>query len=460
MGRGVLASRRAVVIGAGIGGLTAAAALAKHFSRVTVLERDSLPSQPTHRVGVPQGKHVHGLLCGGLHALNRLFPGFDIALAAEGAIPIRVGLDARLEQPGYDPFPQRDLGWIGYSMSRPLLEHVVRQFVERIDRVEIRTSCHVREITGASDGGTASGVRLHAHRGQEESLPADLVVDASSRGALTLDFLKSSAYALPEESDIAVDIRYTCAVFELRIDERRDWQVLQTRPDPGVGRRAIMFPLEGGRHWILGLGGVNGDSAPNDRAGFTEYARTLRTPTAYNAIRDAELQGEIVRFAFPKSFRRHFERMRAFPRGLLPIADAICRINPSFGQGMSVAAKEALLLHDVIDDLADRDDPIADLAPTFFGTLDTVLGDPWKVSANDYAYPHLKEARPGDFAEKMKFQAALNRLAAVDPAVHKLMMEVAHLMKPSSVYRERGVAERIAAEIRNAQPSGETPNHG
>jgi hypothetical protein len=89
-----------------------------------------------------------------------------------------------------------------------------------------------------------------------------------------------------------------------------------------------------------------------------------------------------------------------------------------------------------------------------------VLADPWKISANDYAYPHLKEARPVDFAEKMKFQAALNRLAAVDPAVHKLMMEVAHLLKPSSVYRERGVAEQIAAEIRNAPPSGETSDHG
>lgn len=450
MGRAALAANRAIVVGAGIGGLTAAAALAAHFARVTVLERDSLPSRPAHRGGIPQGRHVHGLLCGGLNALDRLFPGFSAALAAEGAIPIRVGLDARLEQPGYDPFPQRDLGWTGYSMSRPLLEHVVRQFVERIDRVDIRTGCHVREITAASDGGTVSGVRLHAPRGQEESLAADLVVDASGRGALTLDFLRNSGCAPPEESAIDVDIRYTCAVFELRADRRRDWQVLQTRPDPGVGRRAIMFPLEGGKHWILGLGGVNGDSAPNDHSGFVEYARTLRTRTAHDAIRDAELQGEIVRFAFPRSFRRHFERMRTFPRGLLPIADTICRINPSFGQGMSVAAKEAVLLGDVIESLAAGDDPLAELAPTFFAALDSVLEDPWRASSSDYAYPHLATARPADFAERLKFQAALTRLAAADPAIHKAMMEVSHLMKPSSVYRERGLAERIAAEMRSA----------
>ncbi len=450
MRRGQLDSSCAIVVGAGVGGLTAAAALSRLFAKVTVLERDGLPDTPAHRAGVPQGRHVHGLLCGGLRALDRLFPGFDAALAAAGAVPIRVGRDARLEQPGYDPFPQRDLGLASYSMSRPLLEHVVRRFVERNDRIELRTGCHVREIARSPEGDAACGVRLHAHPGQQDSLPADLVVDASGRGALTLDFLKASGHGVPEESSIEVDIRYTCAVFELPVDDRRDWKVLQTRPDPRAGRRAIMFPLEGGRRWILGLGGVNGDSAPNDHAGFVEYARTLRTPTAHDAIRDARLQGEIVRFAFPRSFRRHFERMPAFPRGLLPIADTICRINPSFGQGMSVAAKEAVLLDEAIDGIADRDDPIAALAPAFFAGLEALLADPWKAAAGDYAYPHLEPARPAGFAEQLRVQAAVSRLAASDPAVHKLMMEVSHLLKPSSVLREPAMAERIAAEMGRA----------
>jgi phytoene dehydrogenase-like protein len=76
----------AVVIGAGIGGLAAAAALAEFFSQVIVLERDELPMKPAHRRSLPHGRHVHALLGGGLMALEELLPGFGNDLAAVGAV--------------------------------------------------------------------------------------------------------------------------------------------------------------------------------------------------------------------------------------------------------------------------------------------------------------------------------------------------------------------------------------
>jgi 2-polyprenyl-6-methoxyphenol hydroxylase-like FAD-dependent oxidoreductase len=440
---------RAIVVGAGIGGLAAAAAVAPRFSRVTLLDRDRLPSHPEPRLGVPHCRHVHGLLGGGLDALQSLFPGIVDRLLAAGAVPVRVGVDVRVEQPGYDPFPQRDLGRTSYSMSRPLLEHVVREFVANDDRIEIRPRCRVREIVPSADGRHASAVRCDVDGQASETLPADLIVDASGRGAPTLDFLAKAGYPAPQESSVPIDVRYSCAVFALAKDEARDWKVLQTRPDPAVnGRRAIMFPLEGGEHWLLGLGGVNGDSAPADPGGFLQYASTLRTPTAFNAIRNAAIQGEIQRFAFPRSSRRHFERMPAFPQGLLPIGDSICRINPSYGQGMSVAAKEAVLLGQVLRN-ASADWQSA-LAPSYFALLGDVLDDPWAVACQDFVYPHLQDARPAGFEEKMKFQAALNRLAAADPSIHALTMEVLHLMQPARALHSGEIAERIAMEIRAA----------
>src|SRR5215467_8650814 len=119
--------KQAVVIGAGMGGLAAAGALTDHFEQVVVLERDTLPSEPAHRAGTPQARHVHGLLLSGQRALSELFPGFEQDLARAGAVPLRVGLDVRIERPGYDPFPQRDLGWSGYAASRPAIERAVRR---------------------------------------------------------------------------------------------------------------------------------------------------------------------------------------------------------------------------------------------------------------------------------------------------------------------------------------------
>src|SRR5262245_51614078 len=103
--------KRAVVVGAGMGGLTAAAALAERFEHVLVLERDALPADPVDRAAIPQGRHVHALLAAGQRSLDTLLPGFEADLRRAGAVPVRIGLDIRQERPGFDPFPQRDLGW-------------------------------------------------------------------------------------------------------------------------------------------------------------------------------------------------------------------------------------------------------------------------------------------------------------------------------------------------------------
>jgi 2-polyprenyl-6-methoxyphenol hydroxylase-like FAD-dependent oxidoreductase len=67
-------AKRALVIGAGMGGLAAAAALVGRFDEVVVLERDSLPDRLDHRAGAPQGRHVQALLTAGQQALEALLP--------------------------------------------------------------------------------------------------------------------------------------------------------------------------------------------------------------------------------------------------------------------------------------------------------------------------------------------------------------------------------------------------
>src|SRR5690349_7408170 len=79
--------RHAIVLGASMAGLSAARALANHFERVTLVERDELKSASTPRKGVPQGQHAHGLLPSGYHILTDYFPGLAEELIADGAVP-------------------------------------------------------------------------------------------------------------------------------------------------------------------------------------------------------------------------------------------------------------------------------------------------------------------------------------------------------------------------------------
>ena len=72
--------KQAAVIGAGIGGLAAAKAVAPHFEKVIVFERDALPDAPAPRLGTPQARHTHLLLAGGYRALDRLFSGIEVFL--------------------------------------------------------------------------------------------------------------------------------------------------------------------------------------------------------------------------------------------------------------------------------------------------------------------------------------------------------------------------------------------
>ncbi len=437
---------RAVVIGAGIGGLAAAAALARHFGHVLVLERDALQSDTMVRPSIPQGRHVHGLLAGGLQALQTLLPGLHDDLVDAGAVPVRIGLDQRLETPGFDPYPQRELGLSTVSMTRPLLERVLRRRVLELASIELRSSCRVAGLKPTRDGQGIAAVKVE---GETDDVETDFVVDASGRGVPTLDALQALGHPLPKESAIEVDIRYTCAIFERR-GVAADWKVLATRPDPRRdGRRAIMFPVEGDSRWLLGLGGVAGDTAPTDLAGYRAYAATLRTPTAFEAIHEAQLHGEIARFAFPRNHRRHFEDLPDFPAGLLPLGDAICRVNPAYGQGMSIAAQQAVLLDRALQEARNAGATRA-AARAYFAGLGELLAEPWDVVMQDYAYAHLANARPADFAERMAFRAAVSRLAARDPEVHRVSAEVANLLRPASVFREPTLGSRIAHELTGA----------
>jgi len=290
--------KRAVVIGAGVGGLCAARVLADHFDEVIVLERDALPSEANPRPGTPQCRHLHALLVGGLTALEDMFPGFERDLADAGAVTLRIGLDVVWERPGYDPFPRRDLGLRSYAMSRPLIELTIRRRLLQYPNVILRENCRATSLVASEDKRAVTTVAFEAKDGKGESLPVGIVIDASGRGALALAFLQSTGHSSPEETTIGIDIAYSTAVFAMPNETPLLFKGAVLIPNaPQISRGGFLLSIEHNR-WIVSLGGAHGDQPPGDHEGFLDFARSLRTSTIFDAIKHAELIAPIARYAF------------------------------------------------------------------------------------------------------------------------------------------------------------------
>jgi 2-polyprenyl-6-methoxyphenol hydroxylase-like FAD-dependent oxidoreductase len=135
-------------------------------------------------------------------------------------------------------------------------------------------------------------------------------------------------------------------------------------------------------------GGYLGDHAPTDYQGFVESARQLPAPDIYNVIKDAELLSGPVPYKFPANLRRHYEKLSAFPEGYLVIGDALCSFNPIYGQGMTVAAREAVALGQCLTQGRSR------LAQRFFARANKIIDLAWSAAVGtDLGFPGVEGPR-------------------------------------------------------------------
>ena len=438
--------QRAVVVGAGIGGLSMAGALAKYFDQVEIFERDRLTASAASRCGTPQDRHPHGLLAGGLQALGEIFPGFESDLSRADAVPVQVAQEVQYERPDVGVLPKRDFGLLLLCASRPLIELVLRRRVEAIANIVLRPKCRVTGIVPTTSGAAVDGIRFDAGSGRSEILAADLVVDASGRGALTSTLFEALGWERPAETEVGVDLSYATVVVAIPPNTPSDWKLVLTQPDPPfLALHAVLVPTEDGR-WIIAIADHHATVRLDTWDAFLDASRSLIMPTVYKALRYAEPPDGIRHYRFPVSIWKHFELLPCLPRGVLPVADALCRFNPIHGQGMSSAAKQVRLLQGVLGRAAGEPDPIAAVQMGFMREVAAVLETPWNMSTSaDLAFPGTRGERPENFAEAQQFEAALFRAAVADPIVHWAMVEVGQLLQPQSLFHEPNVKQRIEA---------------
>ncbi|WP_369383115.1 NAD(P)/FAD-dependent oxidoreductase [Streptomyces sp. cg36] len=401
--------------------MLAAAAIAEYADTLTILERDRMPEHPTVRKGVPQGRHLHGLLSTGARAIDTLLPGALTSLLNHGAHHLGLAEQTLIYGPyGWmRPYPT---GHFILGASRPLVEWTVHTHLLRQHRIQLIEGAEVVGLTGDAD--RVRGVRIrHRDIRHSRQLAADLVIDATGRSSKTSQWLAEFGIGPVPVTVVDSGLAYASRIVQVpaKAPTHRCVTVQADPRDSVPGRGGFWLHIEGGQA-VITLSGTKGAHPPLDEEGFTRFARSLRHPLIGELLTSTRPVTHISGFRDTANQRRHYHRFPSLPAGLLVIGDASTTFNPLYGQGMTVAALSALALRKAWpgDHLGSAE--CRQIQRAIARTADL----PWTVcTAEDIRYPGAKGPRPSPGLRLA--QRGVDRLraaAAHDPAAAQTFFDV------------------------------------
>lgn len=444
----------AVVIGGSFSGLAAGRVLSEFYDRVTVVDRDKFPEGTEDRAGVPQARHVHGLLVRGLVEYEKLFPGFERLAIAKGATFHDHTLDFVVLRPqGWQPRYRSGLKFL--SASRELIESCVRELFRQIPNAELRERTTVTGLYVQRNGQRVYGVRIPSgDRGRNEVIEADLVVDASGSVSRAPIWLEQAGVSPPRETVVDPLAGYSSRWFRGPARWPEDWwwwagAYIRRRPDDLVEAN---FQLKEHNRWHLTLSGFNRQYPPTRESDFMEALKGLRSPVIAEMVRLMEPISPVYSNRAIRNRWRHYERWNQRCDGFIAIGDAFVTYNPVYAQGMTAAAISAQMLRSCLE----RYGPSSPKVPHAYHMAQaTIQHDPWLLSAGvDLRFPFTTGEKPVAIRLFNLYLDGLGLAARADPAVRRSLVEVAQLVRPLSdlfyprVVARVGVAALAAGLVR------------
>lgn len=415
--------RRAVVIGAGVAGVAAAASLARAGWAVEVLERDRFTDERSHRRGVPQASQLHNLLERAQRGLDRLLPGFTDALLDAGGGRASVAGGTHVFELGVR-MPERDLGLSLVCATRPMIDHVAR---DRLRAVHGITASDGTRVTGlafdrdAADNARVAGVTVEDGSGAR-MVPSGIVVDASGSATALPRWLAAAGIEPPELEERSVRQWYATAVYRRSpsdIGSERAWMVF---PFGDCDRGALVSPL-GAQWWCVSVSGHDPDPPPATGDDLVRHAASLPDSSVRELLRRSTIAEAPAVFRKPVATWRRYDLWEPRVTGLLPVGDAVASLNPLFGQGMSVATWQAEGLADALTDSTD----LADLTVRHHRLAGAAVRAAWTLAA-------LAEGPVEQFLDAVapgcgSVDELANRIAA-DLDFHRWYVSLWHLLEP------------------------------
>jgi 2-polyprenyl-6-methoxyphenol hydroxylase-like FAD-dependent oxidoreductase len=414
--------------------------LSDFYDAVIVVDRDVLPEGPRMRKGVPQGSHAHVLLARGGEILEELVPGLFDELDAAG-VPkwndgdlsrrdIRIGV-RRLSNDGCMRRPLND-----YRPSRPLLDDLVRRRVRAIPNVTILGDHELVELASTEDRTRVTGAVLADRAaGRRTALTADLIVDATGRGSRTPLLLERLGYERPDEDVLTIRLTYTSQWFHIPRGTM-PVDMVGAIPEPGGTRGFALLENEGDR-WGLSVGTMGRDDSGESCAELFASIEDLAPPDVMDILRAATPIGAVSKYRVPSNRWRRYDKMRRTPDNFLVVGDAFCTFNPIYGQGMTIAALEALILRDCLH--RGR----RELPRRYFRSAAKQLDKAWQIAvSSDLSLAEVSSTPPLKMRLTNAYLERMLNAAEQDPTLTEQFLRVggmvdspARLLRPDMLYR-------------------------
>ncbi|BBZ37936.1 FAD-dependent oxidoreductase [Mycobacterium conspicuum] len=438
----------AIVLGASIAGLMAARVLADFYTTVIVVERDVPPDEPVARRGVPHGTSPHIPQVRATQTMEELFPGLLDEMVVNGA---RVWKDGDLSRiwmsyggheflrSGSIPDPE---SVIKYFVNRPFLEWIISRRVRAIPNVEFLAGHDVVSLTSTPARNRITGVVVAQHdSGAERTLAAELVVDATGRGSRTPVFLVDLGYDRPREDELMVHAAYASTQLRVPHEMLREYMAV----GGALPSRPMGFAMFGGENdtYMLGIQMMAGGQPPADRDALLARLAEVAPAHVVEAARHGEPLGPLRHHRFPANRWRRYDKLTRTPDGLIVVGDAMCSFNPIYGQGMSIAAVEAVILRDCLQH-GDRG-----LPRRYFRAAAKEIRIAWRTAVGaDLTLPQIPGRRPLSMRITNAYLRRVLAAAETDPVVVQQFMRLIGMVDPPSRLLRPSMLVRVLRKSR------------
>ena len=289
-----------------------------------------------------------------------------------------------------------------------------------------------------------TGVRVRSSRGADRLCASDLVIDASGRGSRSPEWLTGLGYDAPKMDTVHVDIGYTTRTYRRRPGDLDGALAATHRARTAASNPHGLHPADGERSL---------DRLARRPAGRLRAHRCGRIPricaapcrgrTSTTSSSPPSRSPKPCPSGFPRTSVAATSGSPAFPQRYLVMGDALCSFNPIYGQGMSVAALEAMALADALNSAH----ALEDLSHRFFPKAAAIVATPWTIAAgSDFAFPGVTGTRPlGTGVVNWYPRPRPQGGVTWDRVVCRAFFDVGNLRKaPTSLFRPSIVA-RVAA---------------